>query len=132
MADTAVLHGVEECPGELTWSAFGAHYPDTVCANALGWSDGEHPGPVLCDADDEFRARDVPCPFCDPEGFTRHQWGEPEEYTMLWATDEQPVEPGTVLHFHDGPALWWTATHPERGEERVLMRDADGDEDGER
>jgi len=122
MPEAATLPGKEACPGHLTWSAFGASYPDSVCSSALTWDNPEdHPGNgLLCDADDDFRCKDVPCPFCDPAGFVSWQFSEA---TILWARDEQPVPEGTEIHFHDAPALWWTATHPERGEERVLMRE---------
>lgn len=120
--ETEVLPGQEECPGHLTWSAFGATYPDTVCASALTWPDG-HRGYGLCDADADFREGDVPCPFCDPDSFIDYQWSVGTgETVILWETDEQAVHPDTEIHFHDGQALWWTATHPERGEERVLFR----------
>ncbi len=67
-----------ECPGQFVgWSAFGATYPDTVCATACTWPEGSNPGPVLCDADDEFRPRDIPCPACDPRGFAEYE-GDPE------------------------------------------------------
>lgn len=65
------------CPGDyLAWSAFGADYPDTVCASRVTFDDGHDPGPVLCDADDDLSPRGgVPCPACDPDGFA------------LWAED---------------------------------------------
>ena len=68
---------VTACPGTFTrWSAWGATYPDTVCATACTWPEGQHPGPVLVDADDDFRPNgDIPCPACDPDGFDR--WAEP-------------------------------------------------------
>lgn len=117
---TQTLPGKEPCPGHLTWSAFGATYPDTVCASALTWEDG-YQGHGLCDADDDFREKDVPCPFCDPETFLAYEW--PDGYVLLWASDETPAT-GVEIHFHDGVALWWTGTHPERGEERLLIRAA--------
>lgn len=65
----------QECPGEFVrWSAFGASYPDTVCAYSLIWPEGEHPGAVLCDADNDLRPGDVPCPAHDPEGFA--EWAD--------------------------------------------------------
>lgn len=116
------LPGKESCPGNLTWSAFGATYPDTVCASTLTWADG-HRGWGLCDADDDFRESGIPCPFCDWEAFVNYQWSVDDgETALLWASDETPVSKNTEIHFHDGQTLWWTATHPERGEERVLMR----------
>lgn len=116
------LPGREECPGHLEWSAFGASYPDTVCASALTWPAG-HEGNGLCDADDDFREKEVPCPFCDPDGFIDHEFSVSDgEHVILWAHDETAVHPEVEIHFHDGKALWWTATHPERGEERVLFR----------
>src|SRR5690606_28036264 len=108
-----VLPGREQCPGHLAWSAFGASYPDTVCATACEWEEGTDPGAVLCDADDDFRPKDTPCPFCDPAGFIGHQWGGIEERTIVWSHDGATVDEGTEIHFHDGQALWWTATHPE-------------------
>lgn len=120
---TETLPGKEECPGQLVWSAFGARYMDTVCSSALDWSKAGHePVATLCDADDDFRPKDVPCPFCDPAGFVGYEWGGPDEHTVLWASDETPVPDSTEIHFHDAEALWWTATHPTRGEERVLIR----------
>lgn len=131
MTTVEALPGAEPCPGNLTWSAFGATYPDSVCSSALDWSEAEHePVGVLCDADDGFRPRgDVPCPFCAPESFISWLWGEPDEFAMIWASDESQVADGTEIHFHDGKALWWTATHPTRGEERVLVRSLNGDVD---
>jgi len=118
----AKLPGAEDCPGHLTWSAFGANYPDTVCASALEWEEG-YAAYGLCDADDDFREKDVPCPFCDPDAFIEYQWSVSSgEHVILWAADERAVAPETEIHFHDDTALWWTATHPERGEERVLFR----------
>lgn len=127
----AALPGKEACPGNLTWSAFGATYPDTVCANSLTWPDGYH-GSGLCDADNDFLEGSVPCPFCQSLEFLIYLFGEDGETQMLWAADESPVPADTEIHFHDGVALWWTATHPVRGEERVLMRsllDADPHEE---
>ncbi|MGQ7313392.1 hypothetical protein ACUOFU_16925 [Microbacterium arabinogalactanolyticum] len=119
---TEVLPGKENCPGHLTWSAFGATYPDTVCASALTWPRG-YAAWGLCDADDDLREKGIPCPFCDPDGFIEYEWSvSAGETVILWASDEQAVHPDTEIHFHDGEALWWTATHPERGEERVLFR----------
>ena len=65
-----------ECPGEFMWSAFGAYYPDTVCATALKWEEGRHPGAVLCDADNDFYPSDISCPICDPVGFFEYRFGE--------------------------------------------------------
>ena len=116
----------EKCPGHLTWSAFGAPYPDSVCSTVLNWTGVREPAsPTLCDADDDFRPKDIPCPFCDPAGFTDYQFSEA---TPLWATDETPVAQGTEIHYHDGQALTWTATHPDRGEETVLMREMEDDD----
>ncbi|PRB14481.1 hypothetical protein [Microbacterium sp. MYb62] len=116
------LPGREECPGTLQWSAFGASYPDTVCASVVTW-EGGYQGHGLCDADADFREGDIPCPFCDPDGFIDYEWSVSDgETVILWSHDEQAVHPDTEIHFHDGQALWWTATHPERGEERVLFR----------
>lgn len=121
MADET-LPGREKCPGNLQWSAFGATYMDTVCASALTWPEGQQ-GYGLCDADADFREGEIPCPFCDPNGFIEYQWHVGDgETVILWERDEHAVHPDTEIHFHDGQALWWTATHPERGEERVLFR----------
>lgn len=122
-ANTSLL-GKEACPGYLQWSAFGAGYPDSVCSSVLDWSEaGYEPAATLCDADDDFRPKDVPCPFCDPDGFIEYQWGVAGgETVILWESDETAVHPDVEIHFHDADALWWTATHPERGEERVLFR----------
>ena len=127
MDATTTLPGKEACPGWLAWSAFGANYPDTACSTILTWEDPrDHPGNgYLCDADDDLRCKDVPCPFCRPQMFMEYQFSEA---TPLWAADETPVAEGTEIHFHDAPALWWTATHPERGEERVLMREIEDDD----
>ena len=110
--------GKESCPGNLQWSAFGACYPDTVCSSVLEWEDGKNPG-SLCDADDDFRPKDIPCPFCDWEGFSEYL-GVGEDKAWAWA-DRTPAPAGTEIHFHDGTALSWSATHPERGEEKVLL-----------
>lgn len=63
-----------ECPGQFVgWSAFGARYPDTVCSTSLTWAAGTAPSsPTLCDADDDHRPRDIPCPACDPAGFDEY------------------------------------------------------------
>jgi hypothetical protein len=120
----------EPCPGQLTWSAFGAPYPDTVCSSALTWPDGEGPGDgVLCDADDDFRSRDVPCPFCNPEGFIGWAWGGREEMDARWyfdGTDGGPVPADVPISFHDGKDLMWSADHPVRGRIWVLARDTGG------
>ncbi len=118
------MPGQEPCPGHLAWSAFGASYPDSVCSSVLDWSGCDYtPVATLCDADDEFRPKDVPCPFCDPDGFIDYGWSVSSgETVILWEVDERAVHPDTEIHFHDGQALWWTATHPDRGEERVLFR----------
>jgi hypothetical protein len=122
MSETTILPGKEECPGHLQWSAFGAGYPDSVCASVLEWTDG-YQGYGLCDADDDFREKDIPCPFCDPDSFIDYQWNVGGgEHVILWESDETAVHPDTEIHFHDGQALWWTANHPDRGEERVLFR----------
>lgn len=126
-AQVPTLPGKEPCPGHLEWSAFGANYPDTVCASALEWPDG-YQGSGLCDADDDFREKDVPCPFCNAEGFIEYQWGSPGEYALIWADDETPVLAGTDIHFHDGRALWWTATDPSGVERRVLIRRLDAED----
>lgn len=118
------LPGKEECPGWFQWSAFGARYPDTSCAattNGYFLDTGEPIGPYLQDADRDDVQQDLPCPFCAPESFLETYY-PPGEHHVLWAYDETPVPDGTEIHFHDGEALWWTATHPTRGEERVLFR----------
>lgn len=76
MSETT-LPGREECPGQLIWSAFGARYPDSVCSSALDWTGCDYePVATLCDADDDFRPKDVPCPFCNPVGFIDYEWGD--------------------------------------------------------
>lgn len=112
------------CPGNLQWSAYGAGYPDTVCASILNWTNSRYPGLYLCDADDDFRPNgDIPCPFCDSEGFQGYLGWKDGHHVLLWAADETPVPEGTPVRFHDGDALTCTATHPERGEEKVLARE---------
>lgn len=114
----------DPCPGHFQWSAFGAPYPDTVCADALDWSDVEDgfPGPVLCDADDDLRPKDIPCPMHDWVGFWEYQFGG--GYTIpLCAVDEARLPDGTRINFHDGYALSWTAICPDHGNQKVLMRD---------
>lgn len=114
--------GVEECPGFLEWSAFGASYQDTVCSSALDWTECDiAPAATLCDADDGFRPKDVPCPFCDVAGFTAYQFGTAGEFVVLWESDQTVAPRDVEIHFHDARALWWSATHPERGEECVLI-----------
>jgi len=104
---------------------------DTVCSSALDWSNCDHePVATLCDADDDFQPKDVPCPFCDPEGFIEYGWGGPDEHRIVWAGDGSYVTADTEIHFHDGRALWWTATHPKRGEERVLFTSTTVDRNG--
>ena len=118
------LPGEEDCPGWFQWSAFGARYPDTYCAASTGayfLDTGESIGPYLQDADRDDVQQDLPCPFCATESFLETYY-PPDEHHVLWAHDETPVPAGTEIHFHDAEALWWTATHPVRGEERVLFR----------
>lgn len=119
------LPGKEECPRWFQWSAFGARYPDTSCAattNGYFLDTGESIGPYLQDGYRDEVQQDIPCPFCAPESFLEHYYPADEHHT-LWASDETPVPTGTEIHFHDAEALWWTATHPTRGEERVLFRE---------
>lgn len=128
MNDRTVLPGKEECPGYLQWSAFGARYPDTVCSSALDWSKaGYEPIATLCDADDDFRPKDVPCPFCDPDGFLDYEWGG--AWTVpCWDDDKTRVPDRVSIHFHDGDALRFTATDPSTGTERqVMFRDCEND-----
>ncbi len=119
MSIVAIPLGREACPGHFQWSAFGATYPDTVCSSALEWDEG-YIAWGLCDADDNFREKGVPCPFCNPEDFLEYQWGAPEERSIIWESDGTPVA-GSDIHFHDGQALWWTATRG-NAEERVLIK----------
>lgn len=115
---------IESCPGWLLWSAFGAWYPDSVCSSVLTWENpADHPGSgYLCDADDDLRCKDVPCPFCLPESFTEYEWGG--GYVVpTCATCEAMLPPGTPIDYHDGPALTFTATCPTDGRSNVLMRD---------
>ena len=83
-AQAVVSDATVECPGLFVgWSAFGASYPDTVCSTSLTWEPGTEPSsPTLCDADDDNRPRDIPCPICDPEGFDRH--GEPGAHRAVY------------------------------------------------
>lgn len=115
MSETT-LPGREACPGHLTWSAFGAYYPDTVCATALEWNPGTDPGAVLCDADDDFRPKDVPCPFCAPDRFIDYQWAVSlGEHVILWGDRRDrraprhrhplPRRPGAVVDGH-APGSW--------------------------
>jgi hypothetical protein len=100
---------------------------DTVCSSTLEWPK-DYQAWGLCDADDDFREKGVPCPFCDPEDFIEYEWGLSDEYEVLWVSDGSPA--GNVeIHFHDGQALWWSATHPDRGEERVLIRRLEFEDD---
>lgn len=113
---------IETCPGQLQWSAFGARYEDTQCGSTWTFdATGEPVGPYLQDLDSDRVQQDIPCPFCDPAGFTGYQWGGADEYVVIWGDGEHAPE-GTELHFHNAPDLWWSATHPERGEERVGVR----------
>lgn len=114
------------CPGDLEWSAFGADYPDTVCSSAVTWeSERDNPGDgVLCDADDEFRPKDIPCPFCLPIAFLEYQSGgrgvEPTCRECLTRLTPEAVT------FHDGQALTWTVACPTCGEPKPgLMREYD-------
>lgn len=114
--------GEEECPGYFTWSAFGATYPDTVCASVVEFSDG-YQGWGLCDADDGFRDKGIPCPFCDSAGFLYYQHGGSYRVPYWDGTDER-VASHTEIHFHEkGSSLWMSATHPEHGELRVTIHD---------
>lgn len=114
--------GKESCPGHLTWSAFGAFYPDTVCATVIEWEDG-HDGWGLCDADDDFREKDIPCPFHDQEGFLEYSFAG-GYYLPYWADTEELVPARTAIHFHEeGNSLWMSATHPVHGELKVVVRE---------
>lgn len=113
----------EKCPGRLEWSAFGARYPDTVCSSVLEWEDGEGPDDgYLCDADDDLRCKDIPCPFCNPASFAEYEFGG--GYVIpTCATCEQMLPPLTPIDFHDGRGLKMTATCPTCGRCNVLARD---------
>lgn len=114
---------IEECPGDFEWSAFGARYPDTVCSKHLVWNEGAEPGSAtLCDADDDFRPKDIACPFHEWATFTEYEFGG-GYIVPLCDVDEKRLPNGTEIHCHDGRSLWWSATCPEHGEQRVLMRD---------
>lgn len=119
-----IVREPESCPGHLTWSAFGAHYPDTVCSSVLDWTGvDDAPGDGwLCDADDDFRCKDIPCPFCNPRSFSEYLW-EGGYIVPTCATCEQMLPAGTPIDFHDGQALSWTATCPTDGRCNVLARD---------
>lgn len=114
--------GAEECPGHFTWSAFGAPYPDTVCSTAVIWEDG-YEGWGLCDADDDFRDKGVPCPFHDQEAFLAYQY-EGSYYRPYWKGTEERVPDHTPIHFHEnGQSLIMSANHPKHGELRVTARE---------
>ncbi|MFE6966944.1 hypothetical protein ACFVAJ_17670 [Agromyces sp. NPDC057679] len=106
----ARMPGREPCPKNLTWSAFGATYPDTYCVDGL-----------LYDADSNLGG-EISCPFCDPVGFTDYQFGG--GYVIpLCSHGEHRIPNGTPIHYHDGDNLWWTADCLEHGEQRILWRD---------
>jgi len=113
----------EPCPGHFQWSAFGASYPDTVCATILDWSEVPEgsPGATLCDADDDYRSGDIPCPMHDWARFWDYQFGE--YYIPLCPVEEHRLPDGTEINFHDAQALWWSASCPDHGPQRILMRD---------
>lgn len=114
---------IETCPGWLTWSAFGSSYPDTACSKSLEWGEGDEPAsPTLCDADDDLRPKDIPCPFCSPESFTEYEFGG-GYIVALCSEGEHLLADGTEIHYHDAESLWWSATCSEHGEQKVLMPD---------
>jgi hypothetical protein len=116
--------GVEKCPGYLTWSAFGASYPDSVCSTVVEW-EGDYQGWGLCDADDDFRDKGVPCPFHDPVQFMEYMYGG-GFYVPFWSGTEQRLPNRTEIHFHEeGPYLWLSATHEKYGELKVTVRELD-------
>jgi hypothetical protein len=116
--------GKEACPGHLTWSAFGASYPDTVCASALEWQPG-YQGYGLCDADDDFCEKGIPCPFCDPDSFMSYEFGG-GYYLPYWAETTEQVPDGASFNFHEvGNSLWISAEHPAHGELKVTVIEQD-------
>jgi hypothetical protein len=122
-----VVEDNQTCPGYFTWSAFGASYPDTVCASVVQWDDENYQGHGLCDADDDFREKGVPCPFCSPESFLEYQFGG-GFYVPMWAETEEPVPDRTPIRFHEtGNSLWMSATHPKYGDLKVQVVEQDYD-----
>jgi hypothetical protein len=112
----------EECPGTFTWSAFGANYMDTVCANSLEWPE-EYQGWGLCDADDDFRDKGIPCPFCNSENFVEYQYGG-GYYRPYWVGTDTQVPDKTTIHFHEKENwLWMSAEHNVHGELKIEFRE---------
>lgn len=119
---------IEECPGWLVWSAFGARYPDTACSRSLDWNPGDDPGwGVLCDADDDLRPKDVPCPWHEPVSFTDYMFGGGYQVPLCPVGDHR-LPDGQEIHYHDAEALWWSATCAEHGEQRIKFHDFSEDE----
>ena len=122
-----VTETTQACPGHFTWSAFGAPYPDTVCASVVQWNDESYQGHGLCDADDDFREKGVPCPFCSPESFLEYEFGV-GFYVPMWSETEERVPDRTPIRFHEaGSSLWMSATHPKHGELKVRVMEQDYD-----
>lgn len=107
----------EECPGDFSWSAFGADYPDTQCD-----------GGRLVDMD-SLTISEIPCPFDNPEAFTEYQFGDPTFPECSRCSRILPV--GTEIHYHEGDngSLWWSAACPDCGLQRVNMVDHGDDAD---
>ena len=113
-------NAIESCPGDFQWSAFGADPPDTACSTSLAWKRGKKPKtPVLCDVNKNNKPSDIPCPMCNPKGFEKYL-EVPEKYVWVWP-DRTPLTKNTEIHFHDGDILTWSATHPDLGEQPVIM-----------
>lgn len=107
-----------ECPGGMfQWSAFGANYPDTYCQNS-----------VLFDADSN-RGGDIPCPFCDPNGFTDYAIAGSDTIPTCSKCETQ-LPNGTPLKFADGPGLSMSAPCPTCGVQDMLWREYDPEAEG--
>lgn len=104
--------------GMFEWSAFGAWYPDTSCDNG-----------ICTDHDGSWTFQGIPCPFCCPAAFWEYQWGG--GYVIPTCGNCLAHLPsGTVIKFHDGQSLTWTAQCPGcRSSQPILMREYEA-EDG--
>lgn len=107
----------EECPGDFLWSAFGANYPDTQCQNGQ-----------LVDMD-SLNISEIPCPYCNPGSFTEYMFDLPTIPECAACAGMLPL--GTEIHYHenDQGSLWWSASCPACGLQRVNMVDHGDDED---
>jgi len=118
-----VLIGEEKCPGHFTWSAFGAPYPDTVCATVISWDKEGYIGWGLCDADDDFREKGIPCPFHHTNDFISYSNGG-GYWVPYWTNTNKKVPDRTEFHIHEkGQSLSVSATHFHYGELEVEFRE---------